>query len=154
MTIETKSEPQSIDPINTEEQVLKDLVERYAPPSVPPCRVCGALLEISACGGGKPTMYMCSNEGPGKGKPVDWGHLENSRWEDRRAGGDPRVIDLVSSKQKLNQETMDLREEFKSVLPLLEAAAAGKPVSIAAGDWVRRVNALLGAHARGSVPVK
>lgn len=50
----------------------------------------------------------------------------------------------ASVARKLERKINQLRSEFKNVLPLLEAAAANKPVSIAAGDWVRRVNSLLG----------
>ena len=49
----------------------------------------------------------------------------------------------ASVARKLEREINHLRSEFQGLLPLLEAAAQNKPVSIAAGEWVLRVNALL-----------
>lgn len=43
-----------------------------------------------------------------------------------------------------------LRDEFKALLPLLEAAAAGKPVTMAAGDWRRRVLGIINENDQGA----
>lgn len=77
--------------------VLDALVARYTPPEIPPCSVCGAALEISSFGGGRPTQWRCSKVDLGDGKPFDWDHYNQSGWEDRRAGGDSDVVALVNA---------------------------------------------------------
>lgn len=77
------------------DNLIARLIERYTPPTIPPCRVCGAALAIAACGGGKPTKYACSSQQLGNGKPFDWDHYGASEWEDRRQGGDPDVLELI-----------------------------------------------------------
>ena len=52
----------------------------------------------------------------------------------------------ASVARTLEREINYLHAELRDLLPLLEAAAANTPVSMAAGDWVRRINALLNAN--------
>ena len=78
----------------TDNELLEVLTSRYEKTVVPACRVCGAPLEVSACGGGEPTRYACSTQSSMKGG-IDWTHYENSQWEDRRKGGDRDVMELI-----------------------------------------------------------
>lgn len=75
-------------------ELIAELTKRYVPTKVPPCRVCGAELSITACGGGKPTQYACSTQSIATG--IDWEHYQNSEWEDRRQGGDVDVMELIA----------------------------------------------------------
>jgi len=76
-------------------ELLSKLKERFSPTVVPPCRVCGGELELASFGGGQPTQYRCKAAWTAAGA-TDWGHYERSGWEDRRQGGDPDVIELIS----------------------------------------------------------
>lgn len=76
-------------------ELINKLKERYSPPTVPACRVCGGPLEVASCGGGRPTRYRCSSTRLAEGK-MDWEHYDRSEWEDLRQGGDPDVLELVT----------------------------------------------------------
>lgn len=84
----------------TDEELLQSLRESYEPTVVPPCHICGRELSIQAIGGGKPTVWACSGRDdndsylPGRGFIDE--HYSNSRYEDRRQGGDERVMELVA----------------------------------------------------------
>lgn len=41
---------------------LSILRARHVPPEIPPCRVCGAKLEIASIGGGRAAKYACSSD--------------------------------------------------------------------------------------------
>lgn len=82
------------------------LLERYKPPTIPPCRVCGGALSIQSCGGGHPTAWACSGieDDPERSKkhrykvgrkPADE-HYSRSRFEDLRQGGDDHVLELIA----------------------------------------------------------
>jgi len=86
--------------LQVDEQLLQELTSRYKPTMVPPCRICGAPLEIAAVGGGSPTVYACSTQSA-TNLPADWDHYERSRWEDRRRGGDPAVMELIAAYRAL-----------------------------------------------------
>lgn len=83
-----------------DEQLLATLTKRYEPTIAPPCRVCGAPLDIVACGGGSPTRYACSTQSASN-LPTDWDHYDRSRWEDRRQGGDEDVMLLIAAYRAL-----------------------------------------------------
>jgi len=86
-------------------ELIQVLTERYRPSEIPPCRVCGKSLTIQAIGGGKPTWWGCSGFEDVPGKPNELRytkgrhgadeHYSQSRYEDRRAGGDSRVMELI-----------------------------------------------------------
>lgn len=57
-------------------------------------------VEVAAVGGGSPTRYACSTQSA-TGVPADWDHYERSRWEDRRQGGDERVMQLITAYRAL-----------------------------------------------------
>ena len=90
----------------TDEQIAR-LRQRYTPPAIPPCRVCGGPLSIGAVGGGQPTVWACSGQEadpdhPGRlrrqlGRGVADEHYSRSRWEDRSQGGDSDVIALLDA---------------------------------------------------------
>ena len=77
----------------TDEQLETIINERYAPSVIPKCRICGAEMTIGASGGGEPTRWYCSVAQDSK--PMDWKHFGDSLWEDRRHGGDGRVMELL-----------------------------------------------------------
>lgn len=79
----------------TDSELIEVLTKRYEATEVPPCRVCGAPLSVSQCGGGSPTGYVCSTQRSVLGR-IDWTHYENSQWEDRRQGGDEDVMEFIS----------------------------------------------------------
>lgn len=91
-----------------DQQLLKELTRRYEPTEVPPCRVCGAPLEVAAVGGGSPTRYACSTQSA-TNLPTDWDHYERSRWEDRRQGGDEAVMRLIAAYRALRGSSGDQR---------------------------------------------
>lgn len=82
----------------SDEELLTELVERYKPTEVPPCRVCGKELTLQSAGGGQPTVWACDNFGQ------DWEHYSNSRWEDYKQGGDVAVMELISRYRKVGQK--------------------------------------------------
>lgn len=78
------------------DEQLAELEDYYTSEPVPACRVCGAPLSISSIGGGRPTVWSCSDEEAlivdGK---MDWDHYDKSQFEQRRTG-DSRVISLIA----------------------------------------------------------
>ena len=77
-------------------ELMQILQERYESTVVPPCRICGAPLRVTAIGGGRPTKYACSTQRLGDGYPtIDWEHYECSKWSDYRQGGDSAVVELL-----------------------------------------------------------
>jgi len=85
--------------------IVATLRARYAPTTVPPCRVCGGELSIASVGGGEPTRWACSEyeddpdvHGQLRRKPdrsMADAHYGDSRWVDYRQGGDSDVIELL-----------------------------------------------------------
>ena len=83
----------------TDKELEGELRRSYGPVKVPACRVCGGELSIQGMGGGKPTVYACSGQNEDMSwqegrKPADE-HYSQSHWEDRRQGGDYRVLELL-----------------------------------------------------------
>lgn len=88
---------------------LKELRWYYTPSTVPPCIVCGDALSAGSFGGGRPTIWSCSNlmedpnnpdhliPKPGReriGTPKESEHYRRSRYEQTRTG-DSRVLSLI-----------------------------------------------------------
>lgn len=116
-------------------KVVDVLRERYAPTEVPPCRVCGGPLSLAAIGGGKPTVWACSGneddpDRPGyiRSQPGRWGnakdgvseygpggHYHDSRWVDRRQGGDSQVIELIEDYERLLTGLEALAGEWEGI---------------------------------------
>jgi hypothetical protein len=90
----------------TDAELLGMLTESYEPSAIPPCRVCGAELKVQSIGGGEPTRYACDGRLPDPNDPEKtiWAqgrsfvddHYSRSGYEDRRQGGDGRVMELVA----------------------------------------------------------
>lgn len=82
-------------------ETAQELVNRYTPETIPPCRVCGEKLSMQAAGCG-PTIYACSGmyeDESGRtryreGRSVADEHYSNSRWEQYRHG-DRLVMKLL-----------------------------------------------------------
>ncbi len=82
-----------------------ELVKRYAPTRIPPCRVCGGALSMQRCGGGQPTVWACSGWQPdpsdpdgrirSPGRSAADEHYRKSVFEDTRQGGDSAVLELI-----------------------------------------------------------
>ena len=90
--------------LNNDELIAR-LTEKYKPSEIPPCRFCGGKLSIGSIGGGKPTVWACSTMEDDPDKPgylrvkvdrqrID-DHYSQSRYEDRRQGGDSDVMELI-----------------------------------------------------------
>ncbi len=88
----------------TLDELVLILTERYAPTVIPPCRVCGGELSIASSGGG-PTVWACNTMEDDPEKPdrlrrkkdracAD-DHYSQSRYEDRRCGGDDVVMEAL-----------------------------------------------------------
>lgn len=73
---------------------LAALERRYTAEAVPPCRVCGKPLAAQSVGGGKPTVYACSE--PGTWNGVGAKHYQDSRWTQYRKG-DTDVLRLIDA---------------------------------------------------------
>lgn len=89
----------------TNEEIMEsaqEVVNRYTPETIPPCRICGERLSMQAAGRG-PTVYACSGtyeDENGRtryreGRSFVDEHYNNSRWEQYRHG-DRLVMKLVS----------------------------------------------------------
>jgi hypothetical protein len=89
----------------TDDDLVAELTLRYAPSEIPPCRVCGGKLSIRCVGGGEPTEWACSPVEDDPERPdhlrlklgrlgVDV-HYRDSRYVDRRQGGDGAVMELL-----------------------------------------------------------
>jgi hypothetical protein len=82
-------------------EAAQEVVNRYTPERVPPCRICGESLSMQAAGRG-PTIYACSGtyeDESGRtryreGRSLVDEHYSNSRWEQYRHG-DRLVMKLV-----------------------------------------------------------
>ena len=106
-------------------ELIAELRERYTPPTIPPCRVCGGELSIARVGGGEPTEWACSGkeddpDRPGwlRNAPGRWtnapdggssefradGHYNRSRWTDYRSGGDSGVIAVLDALEFKDQQ--------------------------------------------------
>ena len=89
----------------TDCEILQELIRRYKPSVIPPCRVCGGELSIGAAGGGEPTRWACSGyeddpERPGcvrlmAGRKLADEHYARSEYVDRRRGGDGLVMEMI-----------------------------------------------------------
>lgn len=81
--------------------LLRDM---YTADPVPPCPVCGGELSIASSGGGRATVFACSEweDDPGapgrlrrkEGRGVADDHYDRSRWIQYK-GGDSLVLELV-----------------------------------------------------------
>lgn len=93
----------------TDAKLIAILTERYAPSTIPPCRVCGAELTLQSLGGG-PTVWGCSHL---EADPTDANqlrvkpgrrladeHYKRSRFEDPRCDGDAAVLEALKRWQK------------------------------------------------------
>jgi hypothetical protein len=98
MTDPVEHEPMTNDEIM---EAAQELVNRYTPEPIPPCRVCGEVLSMQSAGRG-PTVYGCSGtfeDETGRtryreGRRIADEHYSNSRFEQYRHG-DRRVMALV-----------------------------------------------------------
>lgn len=81
------------------EHLLDRLRARYTPAPIPPCRVCGAKLEVHRAGGGEPAIYACT---PPDGVTFsDWQeHYQRSRYIHTRPG-DSGVLALLDGVETL-----------------------------------------------------
>lgn len=88
----------------TNEEIMEsaqEVVNRYTPETIPPCRICGGRLSMQAAGRG-PTIYACSGKYEDEngrtqyreGRSLIDEHYNNSRWEQYRHG-DRLVMKLV-----------------------------------------------------------
>ena len=94
----------------TDAEIAEHITDRFAPVEVPPCRVCGSALSIASAGGG-PTVWACGGMEPDPADPERYRyaegrtpadeHYSRSRWEDRRCGGDPAVMELLRRAETL-----------------------------------------------------
>lgn len=91
-------------------RLLTRLRERYTDEVIPPCRICGAALEV-ACAGGGVIKYACSSEdakksvfGPrsGLGPPEHEEHYRRSEYQ-VIARGDREVLALVAAYESLSR---------------------------------------------------
>lgn len=74
---------------------LAALELRYTADPVPPCRVCGKPLAAQSVGGGKPTVYACSEPGDtSKWNGPGAKHYQDSRWTQYHSG-DSEVLRLI-----------------------------------------------------------
>ena len=109
----------------------QQLKERYAPPEIPKCRVCGRELTVQSVGGG-PTIWGCTGmiDDPtgernwiyAEGRSCADEHYERSRWSDYRQGGDADVIALIDRFEAAEHE----RDELRAEIARRDAAAAGE----------------------------
>lgn len=97
----------------TDAELVELLAARYASEPVPPCRVCGGVLSIASCGGGRATEYACSDleddpddpDKPGAlrrkaGRGIADDHYSQSRWTHYQPG-DAAVQELLARFQAL-----------------------------------------------------
>ena len=73
----------------TDEELAAELRTDYQPSVIPPCRVCGAPLALQGSGGGQPDVWGCAIP-----RTADE-HYRESRYLDRRRGGDARVMEAL-----------------------------------------------------------
>ena len=87
--------------------IVAELRERYAPPTVPPCRICGGALSLQQTGGGAPDVWACTGLVEGEyayGRRIADQHYEASTWVDYKAGGDQRVIVLCDALESAGRQ--------------------------------------------------
>lgn len=77
------------------------LRERYTTTPLPPCRVCGAPLEVASMGGGKAPEFACSNATDANGK-TDFEHYGQSKYT-HYGTGDNHVIAVLDAFSALEQ---------------------------------------------------
>jgi hypothetical protein len=91
-------------------ELVELVLEMNTPTEIPPCRVCGAELEIGAAGGGYPTRYHCGSANADVLKHKSgtreyseaFEHYSESTFEDRRSV-DPWAYELA---KRLNSDSM------------------------------------------------
>ena len=93
----------------SDDDLIRMLTDRYAPPGIPPCHICGAELSMSRCGGG-PMVYACSGlevdpvdrnyliSKPGRSL-ID-AHYMQSKYIDHKRGGDDVVKEMIARFRK------------------------------------------------------
>ena len=79
---------------------LDALRRAYTPEEAPPCRVCGAKLEVARMGGGEATKWACSVADPIR--TGDWDHYSQSEWRQYRMG-DSRVLALIDAYEAVRE---------------------------------------------------
>lgn len=78
------------------EDDLDRLVARYTAAPVPTCTLCGGVLTIGSIGGGRPTVYACSDRPREDVDMGDWyDHYTQSRWTQYNSG-DTYVLALIA----------------------------------------------------------
>ncbi|MCK0441083.1 hypothetical protein MUG78_16915 [Gordonia alkaliphila] len=95
-------------------EILDELVEQYTPIPVPPCRICGADLEIERLSSGQPTRYVC---------PV-------ANRQSKKAGiNDLPALDHYMASQDWHTDDSDLRVvALVAEVRALRAAADGRRI--------------------------
>lgn len=93
----------------TLEELAGELRDRYEPPTIPPCRLCGAPLTIEQAGGGQPTVYACMRRDIAD-HDERMEHYSRSEWLDYKRGGDPEVMELLRRHEELRRERRDRDE--------------------------------------------
>lgn len=114
-------------PLPSGDDLSVRLGERYAVKPVPPCRVCGAPLSLSAAGGGSLPKYNCSSLGMDFGVKTNQHYYASEHFHDH---GDPDVISLLAERAALNarvEEARALLEPFATLAEDCVAAAASYP---------------------------
>jgi hypothetical protein len=100
----------------TDDDLCWVLQQHYAQPSIPPCRICGDQLAPQRVGGGEPTVYACSGrneDGTWKtGRSFVDEHYRESHFEDRKSGGDDRVMELIARYQRLLSKAKESDRDF------------------------------------------
>lgn len=95
----------SMEPDQLSDAELATLLrDRYTADLVPPCAVCGRELSIASAGGGRATVFACSEweddpAAPGRlrrkeGRGMADDHYDRSRWTQYNSG-DSLVLELV-----------------------------------------------------------
>jgi hypothetical protein len=86
----------------TDEELIQDLKRSYSPSVIPPCCICGKKLTLLSSREGYPIVYACLgyeyvNERRvyDEGRSLADAHYSESRYEDKRQGGDFRVMEVL-----------------------------------------------------------
>ncbi|WP_282366588.1 hypothetical protein [Pseudomonas sp. PS02290] len=85
---------------------------RYTSTPVPPCRVCGGVLHVAKCGGGKATVYACKGA-TREDNSTDCAHYEQSQFMHRNAGDDEVIafIDAATTELERTKRFMNINAE-------------------------------------------
>lgn len=102
-------------------QALINLLKRYTPTPISPCRVCGGPRSLASVGDGDAPTVACDHTRKPDGT-MDWDHYQRSRGK-HLGTGDSEVVELIDAYNALGADVQAQAMEYRSERGIADVAA-------------------------------